>query len=191
MCTELRYGRNAHSSSRQVSIPTIAGALHKIGARRTLAVNHISLFDEGCGQVRVLIVDDDPPIRDVLSSLLSEEGYDVAEAENGLLALELIRSDDEPVVVVLDLFMPLLGGEEVIRRVSADAAMRLRCAFVLVTANSESMSPAMKRLVAEQHIPFIRKPFDLDALLTTITSAACSFAANTSPHRAQSSHPAH
>jgi len=63
------------------------------------------LIDEG---TRVLVVDDEPSIRDVLSRFLAERGYLVDVAEDGQEALALIRTD-APDIVLLDLKMPGLG----------------------------------------------------------------------------------
>ena len=58
---------------------------------------------------KTLIVDDDPNIREVLSVLLSSEGYDVTEAENGTMALEKVNSMAFD-IVILDIMMPDMDG---------------------------------------------------------------------------------
>ena len=64
---------------------------------------------------RVLIVDDDRKILDLLVELLGLEGYEVAGASDGAEALELVHSFD-PDVVVSDVVMPVVGGLELCRR---------------------------------------------------------------------------
>ncbi|HET9479978.1 MAG TPA: PAS domain S-box protein, partial [Pyrinomonadaceae bacterium] len=68
---------------------------------------------------RVLIVDDDRRILDLLVELLELEGYEVAAAEDGAEALELAQSFD-PDVVVSDVVMPVVGGLELCRRLKED-----------------------------------------------------------------------
>jgi DNA-binding response OmpR family regulator len=63
-------------------------------------------------QYRILIVDDDPDIREVLSVLLGSEGYHVTAAEDGGAALEVIRKDKKIDLVILDIMMPGMSGVE-------------------------------------------------------------------------------
>ena len=58
--------------------------------------------------VKILITDDDPDIRKMLSILLSNDGYEVAEAENGKEALEML--DDSIDLILLDVMMPVMDG---------------------------------------------------------------------------------
>ncbi|MCK7580684.1 MAG: response regulator [Chromatiales bacterium] len=64
---------------------------------------------------RILIVDDDPHIREVLRFALAKEGFAVSEAENGAQALERFEQAP-PDLVVLDILMPEMNGTEVCRR---------------------------------------------------------------------------
>jgi CheY-like chemotaxis protein len=59
----------------------------------------------------VLIVDDDPDIREILAETLVDKGFDVATAANGLEALRILRSMSfPPSVILLDLMMPIMDG---------------------------------------------------------------------------------
>jgi CheY-like chemotaxis protein len=61
----------------------------------------------------VMIVDDDPDIRDAFSSILEVEGYDVVCAEHGQAALDyLLQGNARPCMIFLDLMMPIMDGEE-------------------------------------------------------------------------------
>lgn len=62
---------------------------------------------------QILIVDDDPNIREVLSVLLGSEGYAVIEAEDGSMALEKLKAEKEIDLVILDIMMPGMSGIEV------------------------------------------------------------------------------
>jgi two-component system KDP operon response regulator KdpE len=68
--------------------------------------------------VRLLVVDDEPPIRRLLRTSLSAQGYRILEAETGQGALDLL-AHEAPEVMLLDLGLPDLDGLEVIRRVRA------------------------------------------------------------------------
>src|SRR5947209_17607778 len=63
---------------------------------------------------RVLVVDDDPQLREALSRALDIDGYDVTTASNGVKALDAISSA-RPDVMVLDVMMPYVGGLDVCR----------------------------------------------------------------------------
>ena len=64
-------------------------------------------------QNRILIVDDDPNIREVLSVLLGSEGYSVDQAEDGEEALKKVDKDKNIDLVILDIMMPGMSGVEV------------------------------------------------------------------------------
>ncbi|HTJ42474.1 MAG TPA: CBS domain-containing protein [Kofleriaceae bacterium] len=59
---------------------------------------------------RVLVVDDDPDIRDQLAEILAEEGYEVITAANGREALERLRDGGRPALILMDLLMPVMDG---------------------------------------------------------------------------------
>jgi CheY-like chemotaxis protein len=119
----------------------------------------------------VLIVDDEPDIRETLRDLLTDEGYLPAEAENGQQALALIRASAEPLIVLLDYRMPRMSGDEVLRAVAADPELAARHAFVLVTANVLPAQPEFAELLASLSVPIVRKPFSLDGLMRAVEQA--------------------
>jgi CheY-like chemotaxis protein len=123
-------------------------------------------------QVRVLVADDDVDIRQTLRTVLEDEGYQVDEASNGKISLELIRAATVPYVVVLDLMMPLLGGAGVLRAISQDERLALRHAILLVTASTYAIEAALGELLQRLQVPLIRKPFDLDLLVFCVQKAA-------------------
>lgn len=87
---------------------------------------------------KVLIVDDEPNIREVVGLYLRREGYTVVEASDGEEALELYRQD-RPDLVVLDLVLPKLGGLEVCRRIQSER----RVPLLMLTARGEEEDIAL------------------------------------------------
>ena len=119
-----------------------------------------------------LIVDDDEGIRETLAAILANEGYAVLEARDGVEALALLQVFPHALVVLLDLWMPRLGGEGVLAAVAADTDLASRHAFVMVTARIVAGSPELQRLLAVLAVPLIHKPFDIDVLLSAVAVAA-------------------
>jgi CheY-like chemotaxis protein len=108
--------------------------------------------------MNVLIVDDEADIRDTLKELFEDEGYDVATAANGVEALRLLAGPTLPGVVVLDLIMPVLTGNEVFARMQLDP--RLANVPVIVSTSDPSRAPS--------GVLIMKKPIDLDRLLGAI-----------------------
>ena len=90
--------------------------------------------------VRILVVDDEPDIRNILHILLSSRGYEVDEAENGLRAVELVRAQPDYDLIILDIMMPGMDG------VSACAEIRRHSVapilFLTAKAQPADMSDA-------------------------------------------------
>jgi CheY-like chemotaxis protein len=112
----------------------------------------------------VLIVDDDPGIREALTMILEDEGYQVANAANGQLALDwLAASEIVPDLILLDLMMPTMNGWEF------HAALKEQPAFattpVVVLSADSNMATKAQSLQAQG---YLAKPVDIDVLLTTV-----------------------
>jgi two-component system response regulator PilR (NtrC family) len=118
------------------------------------------------GSLRILVVDDEEVIRDVLESLLEREGWTVTAAENAARALELFENDPHD-VVLLDLMLPDRSGLEVLRE------MRRRdpdAVIVIVTAYS-SIEGAIQAM-REGAFHYIPKPFQNQEVLLTVRKGA-------------------
>lgn len=108
----------------------------------------------------ILIVEDEPDTRYVLSSVLRDEGYQVEMAADGAQAV-LAASAVRPVLVLLDWMLPDQDGEQVARAIrSQDPTAQ----FVVVTADGRAEEKA-ERVQASGHL---QKPFLLDELLATV-----------------------
>jgi CheY-like chemotaxis protein len=115
------------------------------------------------GHRPLLVVEDDADVRDAVAASLRDEGYVVAEAENGRLALEWLQSNADPCLVLLDLWMPVMTGME-LRDVMAQDPRLAAVRLVVVSAAGDA------RVQAQQMgaIGFLRKPLDLHDLLATV-----------------------
>jgi CheY-like chemotaxis protein len=110
---------------------------------------------------RVLIIDDEEPIRLVVSSVLEYEGYAVDAAANGE-ALRLAAAHP-PDLVLLDIMMPIMDGPEVRRRLRQDP--RTADVPVVVMTAAGDATVWARRLDAAGAL---QKPFDLDNLLDLV-----------------------
>jgi CheY-like chemotaxis protein len=109
----------------------------------------------------VLVVDDDPDIREMLRFVLETAGYSVYLAENGKEALELLlRTEPPPGLILLDLMMPIMSGDEMLLALRAIHSLRA-IPVTIVTASVTAMPREASGL--------LRKPVDLDALLDVVT----------------------
>jgi CheY-like chemotaxis protein len=113
----------------------------------------------------VLVVEDEPSLREVVVDLLRFEGYDVREAANGLAALTLLEGW-RPDTIVLDLMMPVMDGwtfaQAAHRRLSPDSVP------ILIASASPDLSNAARDLRPYGVRAAVAKPFDVDVLLAAI-----------------------
>ncbi len=121
---------------------------------------------------QALVVDDDASVRFSVRMTLEDAGYRVAEAANGEQALEWLRATPERVVVILDLQMPGLNGRQVMETVEEQEGLAQRHAFLLLTANANTLPLSFVDLLTRLRTPVIAKPFDLDRLLEAVEDAA-------------------
>jgi CheY-like chemotaxis protein len=115
----------------------------------------------------VLVVDDHTDTREFVCELLRSEGYSVADAENGEIALELLVADfeREPCLIILDLEMPVMTGWEFL--VVIRDHHRLSHIPVLITSGSKVRLDELPR---SSVVGFLRKPYALDEFLAKVAS---------------------
>lgn len=115
--------------------------------------------------LRVLIVEDEKPIRELLNDFLSDEGYHTLVAENGQRGVEMARAE-QPDLVLMDLMLPLLDGFAAMRALK-DYPETRDIPVVVMSANSVLLLHIGDQQLADETI---RKPFDLDQVLHVIRS---------------------
>lgn len=111
----------------------------------------------------VLIVDDDPDIGETLDLVLQTRGYRCSVARDGAEALECLKSDPLPDVILLDMMMPGMNGQEFRSEQLKDARLA-NVPVVLVTADDKANQKASDLGIAR----VLRKPFDVDALVAAV-----------------------
>jgi len=114
---------------------------------------------------RVLVVDDEADLRDVIRGLLAAEGYEVSTAASGVEALRLLGAHPFD-VVTMDLRMPGMSGRDTLaelRRIAPDLVS------VVVSGYSTPEDDAAVRALGAYDV--IAKPFDIDRLVTTVAGA--------------------
>ncbi|MGZ3478706.1 MAG: response regulator [Myxococcaceae bacterium] len=114
----------------------------------------------------VLVVDDDPGIRESVTEVLTAEGYRVLQAGDGAEALEHLADLAERCVVLLDLAMPRMNGLEFL----AELSRRGQIARTPVLVMSANAHPG--ELDHPQIVALLRKPFELDELLRWVEVCA-------------------
>lgn len=112
---------------------------------------------------KILIVEDERDIAEMLKLRLEEHGYDIALAHDGLTALELAQSY-QPALMLLDYTLPKLKGDEVCRKIKNDEKTK-SIRVVLLSAYREDQISDDK--IADA---FLGKPYDPEQLLKTIQS---------------------
>ncbi|MGH7318241.1 MAG: ATP-binding response regulator, partial [Candidatus Rokuibacteriota bacterium] len=116
---------------------------------------------------RVLVVEDEPVVGDLLAEFLEEEGHQVDRATNGREALEQVRAE-RYALIVSDIRMPDVDGPAFYHELAAiDAALARRVVFV----TGDVVSPETRRFIETTGLGYLEKPFDLAEFQTFIRRA--------------------
>ncbi|MBQ9121659.1 MAG: response regulator transcription factor [Clostridia bacterium] len=113
---------------------------------------------------KILIVDDEKEIRNILSLLLSASGYEVYEASNGIEAVEAAGGENEPDLIIMDIMMPSLSGVEATRRIREFSHVPV----LFLTA--KSLDEDKKRAYLSGGDDYLVKPFSSSELLLKVES---------------------
>jgi UDP-3-O-[3-hydroxymyristoyl] N-acetylglucosamine deacetylase len=113
----------------------------------------------------ILVVDDEAQIRNTLRGVLSDEGFDVLEAENGRAALEVLARR-EPRLAIVDIWMPEVDGIELVQRMRTQAP-----GVPIIVISGHGTIETAVRVIRDGAFDFLEKPFPLDALLRVVGRA--------------------
>lgn len=120
---------------------------------------------------KILVVDDDPDIVDVLTVLLEEEGYEVVSASNGKDGLALMK-EENPDLVILDLLMPILDGYGVCKTLQDPRWSKWAdIPIIVLTSVREDVSNRRYELETGVRMDvddYIEKPIDPDVVLERV-----------------------
>lgn len=114
---------------------------------------------------KVLVIDDEKPIRDSLKGVLEDEGYEVYTAEDGTTGLRIVR-EIIPDVVLLDIWMPGKDGVEVLKEIKEE----LPQTQVIMMSGHGTIETAVKTTKIGAY-DFIEKPISLDRLMLLVQNA--------------------
>jgi CheY-like chemotaxis protein len=115
----------------------------------------------------ILIVDDDPDIRDAVRTILEEEGYSTLEASQGREALAILRQPDiHPGMLLLDLMMPMMDGWQLRARLREDPVLA-PIPIVIMTAHTGFLRAVTN---ATPETPVLPKPIDVARLLDLVAT---------------------
>ena len=116
---------------------------------------------------KILIIEDDKNIMDNLTEILTNEGFEVFQADNGKKGVELAKNE-LPTLILCDMQLPELNGLTVLKLLKTSSAT-LKIPFIFISGFSD------KNLVIEGitggAVDYIVKPFQIDRLLKTINQA--------------------
>lgn len=112
------------------------------------------------GRPKILIVDDEAAIRDLLVEVLADEGYLVVAASNGRAAVAMVLRE-QPDLVLMDVMMPELDGPGTVRQLRA-LPESATVPIVLMSA-AHHLAPD-----SADGVSFVSKPFDLEHLLAVV-----------------------
>ena len=111
----------------------------------------------------VLVVDDDPDMRDSLCTLLEMEGYRAVGAANGKEALDYLQGASPPCVIILDLMMPVMTGAEFRKRQLADPTLARVPTLVL-----SAMAASFQKTEVADAAGYLVKPLEPEEFTRTV-----------------------
>jgi two-component system, OmpR family, KDP operon response regulator KdpE len=114
--------------------------------------------------LRVLVVDDEPPIRKLLRMGLSAHGYQILEAPNGKAAIEMLR--EKPDMIILDLGLPDTQGHDLLRSIRAKSE-----SVPIVVLSSRGDEAGKVQALDFGADDYVTKPFGMDELLARMRAA--------------------
>jgi len=117
------------------------------------------------GKRRILCVEDEPEMIDLIRLILARKGFEVLGAPGGAEGLKLIRSE-HPDLILLDLMMPDMDGWEVYQQIKADESTR-SIPVVVVTAKAQSIDKVLGLHIAKVD-DYIAKPFSPQDLMASV-----------------------
>jgi len=116
---------------------------------------------------KIMIVDDEKDLREMINALIQTEGFDTMMASNGKEALKILKeTEQKPDLVLVDMFMPEMSGRELCEKIRDEENLKgLKLAFLTVAAFSNQGKQVLRDLDV---LDYIVKPFDVDDFLRRV-----------------------
>lgn len=111
----------------------------------------------------ILLIEDDLAIQDSLMWVLEGEGYSLALANNGQEALDYLAKAEPPVLILLDIMMPVMDGFEFLEKQQHNSKLA-EIPVIVLTADKYALS----KIQRSKRNSFISKPLDLNAFLDLV-----------------------
>lgn len=119
------------------------------------------------GPPSILVVDDDDDVRNMICVVLSAEGYSTEGAADGVDALQRLHNGELPALIIVDLMMPRMDGDTLIRTLSAETPLaQIPVAIISGQVMPDAPAPG------PQVIRSLTKPIELDDLLELVYQVA-------------------
>ncbi len=115
---------------------------------------------------RILVMDDDQEVLNLLAALLQDEGYRVVKAANGRAGLEAVQEQGMPDLIILDMRMPIMSGYDFAREFHARYGWQVP--IIVLTASTDRQEQISEIGAAHR----VDKPFDLDRLVSIVARYA-------------------
>src|SRR5579871_4120436 len=161
--SRLCRGNGRHDLGRQPQRPLGRGADDSL-ARCAVCLKRTGYRRMSANPIKVLVIDDEPPIRKLLRMGLSTQGYEILEAPSGKIALELLG--EGPALIILDLGLPDIQGHDLLRMIRGrNESVPI---VVLSSRGDEAGKVAALDLGADD---YLTKPFGMDELLARMRAA--------------------
>jgi two-component system OmpR family response regulator len=126
---------------------------------------------------RILVVDDEPAVNDLICDALHLAGYQTSSAEHGMEALRVLR-DERIDLAVIDVNMPMMSGYDLLERMRASG---LETPVIILTARQERDDPRTSFGLGADD--FVRKPFSIEELTLRVAAILRRTSAGESSHR--------
>ena len=111
---------------------------------------------------KIMIVDDEESLRELVIAIFTPEGYDVVAASSGQECLEMLKKE-KPDLILMDMMMPGMSGRETTEKIRANPKTKdIKVAFLTVARFSETGKGTLDKLNC---VEYITKPFDNEELV--------------------------
>ncbi len=114
---------------------------------------------------KVLVVDDDKIILNLLKETLEDEGYEVIIANNGMEGINKVKKE-KPEIVIVDIMMPHVNGYQMIFSIINEELLEEIPSFIILTARAKELDKGLSERIGAH--AYLTKPFKRDELLSTV-----------------------